>query len=101
MRTEVIHNPEEQRYEIWADDELAGFTQYHPYKSALAFIHTEIDDKFEGMGLGSTLVSGALDEVRSRGESVLPFCPFVRSQIEKHREYVDLVPAHDRAAFGL
>jgi predicted GNAT family acetyltransferase len=53
------------------------------------------------MGLGSTLVSGALDEVRSRGESVLPFCPFVRSQIKKHREYVDLVPAHDRAAFGL
>ena len=24
MRTEVIHNPEEQRYKIWADDELAG-----------------------------------------------------------------------------
>ena len=67
MRTEVIHNPEEQRYEIWADDELAGFTQYHPYQGALAFIHTEIEDKFEGMGLGSTLVSGALDEVRSRG----------------------------------
>ena len=101
MRTQVIHNPEEQRYEIWADDELAGFTQYHPYQGALAFIHTEIDDKFEGMGLGSTLVSGALDEVRSRGESVLPFCPFVRGQIKKHREYVDLVPAHDRDAFGL
>src|SRR5215207_11759459 len=59
MQTKVIHNPEEHQYEIWADDELAGFAQYHPYQGALAFIHTEIDDRFEGKGLGSTLVRSA------------------------------------------
>jgi predicted GNAT family acetyltransferase len=101
MQTKVIHNAEEQRYEIWADDDLAGITEYHPYRGTLAFIHTEVDGEFEGKGLGSTLVRGALDEVRSRGESVLPFCPFVRGYIKKHREYVDLVPADDRDSFGL
>lgn len=101
MQTKVIHNQEEQRYEIWADDELAGFTEYHPYKSALAFIHTEVDPRFEGKGLASTVVRSALDEVRSRRESVLPFCPFVRGYIRKHREYVELVPANDRDSFGL
>lgn len=101
MQTTVIHNADERQYEIWDDDELAGHTAYHPFHGALAFIHTEVDARFEGQGLGSTLVRGALDEVRSRGESVLPFCPFVRGYITKHREYVDLVPAHDRDSFGL
>ncbi|HEY9378447.1 MAG TPA: GNAT family N-acetyltransferase [Jiangellaceae bacterium] len=101
METRVVHNPEEHRYEIWADDELAGVAEYHPYKGARAFIHTEVEPRFEGHGLGSTLVAGALDQVRSSGEPVLPFCPFVRGYIRKHCEYVDLVPADDRASFGV
>jgi len=33
---------------------------------------------------------------------VLPYCPFVRSFIDKHRdEYLDLVPEADREKFNL
>ena len=33
---------------------------------------------------------------------MLPFCPFVRSYIDKHRDdYLDLVPAADRDKFKL
>jgi hypothetical protein len=35
------------------------------------------------------------------GESVLPFCPFVRSYIAGHDEYLDLVPSEMRARFQL
>jgi hypothetical protein len=42
-----------------------------------------------------------LDEVRARGGEVLPYCPFVKSFIEKHPDYLDLVPTNQRAAFGL
>jgi predicted GNAT family acetyltransferase len=101
MQSTVVHNSDQHRYEIWTDGELAGSTEYHPFRNALAFIHTEVDSKFEGHGLGSTLIQGALDEVRSRGEQVLPFCPFVRGYITKNPEYVDLVPADDRGAFNL
>lgn len=101
MQTNVIHAAQQQRYEIWTDGELAGYTEYHPYKGALAFIHTEIDDRFQGKGLASTLVHDTLDELHRQGTSVLPFCPFVRGYIGKHREYADLVPAADRDAFGL
>jgi uncharacterized protein len=101
MQSDVMHNQERQRYEIWVDGELAGFTEYHPFRGALAFIHTQIDGKFAGQGLGSTLVHSALDEARSRSEQVLPFCPFVRGYIGKHPEYIDLVPTRDRDAFGL
>lgn len=97
----VTDNRDEQRYEIRVGAELAGFAQYRPRAEQIAFTHTEIDGRFEGQGLGSRLISFALDDVRGRGLGVLPFCPFVRSFIERHREYADLVPEDRRAAFDL
>ncbi|HEU4737942.1 MAG TPA: GNAT family N-acetyltransferase [Solirubrobacterales bacterium] len=97
----VADNPGEGRYEIRVDGELAGFSQYRLRPEALAFIHTEVDDRFEGQGLGGQLISFALDDVRSRGLAVLPFCPFVKGYIERHPEYLDLVPAEKRGDFGL
>lgn len=98
---EIVDNPAEQRYEIRVDGELAGFTQYRQRPSGLAFIHTEIDDRFEGQGLGGKLISFALDDARSRGLAVLPFCPFVKGYIERHPEYLDLVPEEKRPDFEL
>jgi predicted GNAT family acetyltransferase len=64
-------------------------------------MHTEVDDVFEGQGVGSALVREALEDARRKGFEVLPFCPFVNGYIEKHREYLDLVPEFRREAFGL
>ena len=98
---EVADNPDEERYEIRVGGELAGFTQYRPRPAGLALVHTEIDDRFEGQGMGSKLVSRTLDDVRRRGLAVLPICPFVRSYVERHPEYLDLVPEEKRSSFGL
>lgn len=97
----VADNPDESRYEIRVDQELAGFSQYRPRSGVLAFIHTEVDDRFEGQGLAGRLISFALDDARSRGLAVLPFCPFVKGYIERHPEYLDLVPETKRSNFGL
>jgi predicted GNAT family acetyltransferase len=97
----VVDNPDESRYEIRVDDELAGFSQYRSRPQALAFIHTEVDDRFEGQGLAGRLISFALDDARERGLAVLPFCPFVKGYIERHPEYLDLVPEEKRPNFGL
>jgi uncharacterized protein len=98
---EVRENVAEHRFEIWIADELAGFTRYQGSESALPFVHTEIADRFGGQGLGSILIREALDRVRARGGAVLPYCPFVKSFIEKHPDYLDLVPPARRAGFGL
>ena len=97
----VADNSDESRYEIRVDDELAGFSQYRQRPAGLAFVHTEIDDRFEGQGLGGRLVSFALDDARSRGLAVLPFCPFVKGYVERHPEYLDLVPVEKRGNFEL
>lgn len=101
METKVVDNPDQNRYEISADGEPAGFAEYHLYESEIAFIHTEIDPKFGGQGMGGKLARGALDDVRRRGLGVLPYCPFIRGWIGKHADYLDLVPAEQRAKFEL
>ena len=97
----VTNNEALERYEIASDGELAGFAQYRKRPGLIAFVHTEIDDRFGGHGLGGQLVGSALDDARSRGLNVLPFCPFVNAYIESHPAYVDLVPDHYREQFGL
>lgn len=101
MAIEVRDNPNEERFEAEVDGELAGFAAYRLRPGLIAFIHTEVGDAFEGQGVGSALVSQALDEARRRELEVLPFCPFVNSYIEKHPGYLDLVPESRREAFGL
>ena len=94
--------PGRQRFEIRVDGELAGFTEYRRSPGLIAFIHTLIDPRFEGQGLGTRLVTDALGEVRDAGLAVLPFCPFVRAFIaDDTGEFLDLVPEGYRSEFGL
>lgn len=98
----VTDRAEEHRYEISVDGKLAGFIDYHDNGQRRALNHTEIDSAYEGKGLASTIARAALDDVRAKGKVVLPFCPFVRSYIDKHRDdYLDLVPDADRDKFNL
>jgi uncharacterized protein len=99
--TVVTDHPENGRFEITVDGELAGFANYHQVGENLDFTHTEIDDHYEGHGLGSTLIRASLEAARERGKGVLPHCPFVRSFIERHHEFLELVPAGRRRDFGL
>ena len=101
MELRVSDNPSAERYEVFADDALAGFTQYRARDGLIAFMHTEVGDAYEGQGVGSALVRFALDDARERSLDVLPFCPFVNRYIERHDEYASLVPGTFRAKFGV
>jgi uncharacterized protein len=98
---QVSNNPEEHRYEVRADGDLAGYTVYRERPGLIVFVHTEIDPRFEGHGLASQLIRTALEDAKDRELQVLPFCPFVNAYIDRHREYVELVPDAFRARFGL
>lgn len=97
----VADDREAKRFVITVDGEPAGFAEYRDRGGAISLVHTEIDERFEGRGLGGRLVAAALDDARDRGLAVLPFCPFVKSYIERHPEYLDLVPSPQRPRFGL
>lgn len=91
MSTEISDNAAKSRYEIRLDGDLAGFAEYEQGEGAVVFTHTEVDSAFEGKGVGSALARGALDDVRSKGLSVVPLCPFIKKWIGKHPDYHDLV----------
>jgi predicted GNAT family acetyltransferase len=98
----VLDAVERSRFEIHVDGRLAGFAQYRMKdRGLIVFVHTEIDDAYEGRGLGSVLIRAALDAARGRGLAVRPDCPFVRGYIARHGEYLDLVPDDLRPRLGL
>jgi uncharacterized protein len=92
MNAEVRNNPTRYRYELRTDGELAGFAQYVMDRRRIAFVHTEVYEPYEGMGLGTQLAQEVLDDAREKGLIVMPFCPFIAAFIERHLdEYGDLV----------
>ncbi len=98
----VRDNPARQRYEIVDDAGTVGaFVEYVLHDSVADLVHTETVAGYEGQGLASALVRGALDDARRRGWAIRPYCPFVRRYLGNHPEYLDLVSELDRARFGL
>ncbi|WP_370246805.1 GNAT family N-acetyltransferase [Nocardioides sp.] len=91
---QVRENPEQARFDVLVDGELAGFTEYHPHPAdagVRVFPHTEVFPDFEGRGLSKPLIREALDATRAAGLRVVPQCPAVARFIEKNPDYADLV----------
>jgi len=90
----VRRNDAQERYEILVDGVVAGHLETKERPSAVILLHTETDPAMRGRGLGSRLVTGVLEDLRSKGKRVLVRCPYVRTFIDEHPEYADLeVPA--------
>ena len=88
---ETTHNPDQHRYEAHFDGELAGFAEYQLTDALVIFTHTEVEDAYEGQGIGGALARAALDDVRERGGlRVVPRCPFIKSWMDEHPDYLDL-----------
>ena len=87
---EVVNNTSKHRYELTVDGHIAA-TYYAIEGGVITFIHTEVPPELGGKGIGSKLIRGALDQVRSDGLKVIPQCPFVKAYIEKHPDYADLL----------
>lgn len=90
MTDTVRNNPDENRYELNVDGQLAA-TYYNLADGVLTLVHTEAPDAPAGRGVGSQLVKDALDQVRAAGLKVVPRRPFVKAYIERHPDYADLL----------
>jgi predicted GNAT family acetyltransferase len=98
--TEVRNDPAKHRYEVFEDGAVAGFAEYmEVHGGRIVFTHTEMDPKFEGQGLGTKLIAGALDDARDRDQQIVPICPFVARYVHKHPQYVPFLDERIRKAF--
>jgi len=93
MDTEIRDNPDERRYELFADGALAGFAAYRVRDGHTVITHSEVDRAYRGKGLGSVLAQQTLDLLRAQGARVVPACPFFAKYVAEHPEYDDLIEA--------
>ena len=89
---DIVNNKAHHRFEFVVDGHLAA-AFYKIDGNVITFMHTEVPPELGGRGVGSTLVQGALDQVRTNGMKVVADCPFVKAWIGKHPEYKDLLQA--------
>jgi uncharacterized protein len=78
------------RFEIEQDGEVA-YLEYSLTDTVLELIHTEVPAKLRGTGLSSSLAETALKFAREKHLKVDIVCPTVRSYIQKHPEFADMV----------
>jgi len=89
--TDTVHNnAAQQRFELTVDGHLAA-AYYRLADGVITFVHTEVPEALAGRGIGSKLVKGALEQVRTEGLKVVAQCPFVKAYIDKHADYADLL----------
>jgi predicted GNAT family acetyltransferase len=88
---EIRDDPDEGAYVVDVDGERAGKAVYHMRGGRHLFVHTEIDDRYAGTGLGKRLVRYALDDVRAKQGTMVPICPFFAAYLKRHPEYEDVV----------
>ena len=71
--------------------EVAGM--YYVWAAEKMIIeHTDVDEAFNGRGLGKQLLKAVVDYVRAHPPvKVLPLCPFAKSVFDKMPEYGDVL----------
>ena len=86
----VVKNVEANRFEVDGSNAAAVLT-YYQGKRHIALLHTEVAPELGGRGYAGALAKTALDFARTNNLRVIVQCPFVRSYLERHPEYADLV----------
>lgn len=79
----VQDRPDEARFVIEIDGHEAELT-YRVVDDQLRLVHTGVPDELGGQGLGGKLVRAAVVKAEADGLTVVPWCPFARSWLEKH-----------------
>ena len=92
MPETVVDNAAAGRFELALPGGIA-FIAYRHADGVVSLDHAEVPAALGGQGLGTRLVRETLELIRSRGESIVPVCGYVRSFVARHVEFTGLVRA--------
>lgn len=74
--------------------EIGGLT-FSERDGRVVLVAVSVLPQFRGQGAATGLIRHALDDLRTRGRKATVLCPIVRTFIDRHPEYRDVVdPAH-------
>ncbi len=87
--SDVTNNEAKNRYELTVEG-MTAMAEYTLDDDRITFTHTVVPREIDGKGVGTRLVTAALDDARERNLTVVPQCPFVAHVIEETPEYRSL-----------
>ena len=90
MSDDLVFNESAGRYEMDFDGALAYVNvrrEVGVYYIDYVFMPAEL----RGSGATNQLMRAVLDEIRSQGVKVVPFCDYAALWIRRHGEYADLL----------
>jgi uncharacterized protein len=83
--------PKGGRYVTGAEDPKAMMTFSRASPKLIIIDHTEVPDVYRGQGIGARLAAHAIEEARKGGWKIIPLCPFMKAQVERHPEWQDVI----------
>lgn len=88
---EVKDNPAASRFEMAIGGDVAFVEYERTGGGRIALLHTEVPEALSGQGIGSKLVRGVLDRLRTDGMKAVARCEFVAAYVGRHPGYRDLL----------
>lgn len=80
---------EPRSFEIFDEDGVVGEMILELIGSDLTIYHTEVDPEKEGRGYAKMLLDHMVSYVRENGLKVIPLCPYVHAQFQRHQKIYD------------
>lgn len=87
----VTRDDARRRYELRADGELVGYADAVLRDRVVTVPHVETVAHRRGQGFAALLMSGVVDDLRSRGERIDPLCPYAREYVLGRPDLYDLL----------
>lgn len=86
----LIENESLKQYEFHVGTHKPRI-EYIKAQDKIYLTHTEVPAELEGKGIATNLVKSVLEDIKQKGLTLVPMCPFVAMYIKRHPEWKSLV----------
>lgn len=73
------------------DNPLAEMTYVISGENLIIIDHTTVSDELSGKGVGRLLLAELIEWARKENKKIVPLCPYSKAQMEKNKEYHDMI----------
>ena len=81
----IVDDVEHRRF-VFRQNGLEAELTYRVNGTRLILVHTEVPVALRGRGVAGNLVHAAVERASSSGETLVPWCPYVRKWLGEHPE---------------
>lgn len=86
---QVTHNPAENRFETWIDNNLSKLDYIQDGKN-FVITHVGVHPDLRGQGVAGKIVEVGLEYAKENSLRVVPMCSYAAAYIRRHPEYAEL-----------